>query len=72
MKLIEVCLKYVFSDYRYLYKTFCENYNCTQNKYPNRYIQTSLNAKTISHVSYELFYNEDATLRTLKEFIKKF
>ena len=33
MKLIDACISCRFSDYRYLYRAFRENYNCTPNEY---------------------------------------
>lgn len=70
-KLIDICFECGFSDYRYLYKAFRENYNCTPNEYRKMYEQIPLKAQSNSHLSNENFYTVEDALHILKKLITK-
>lgn len=69
MKLIDICMECGFSDYRYLYKVFKENYNCTPKEYVKLYGQVPLKMKTHSNESCENFYTSKNTLNILDKYI---
>lgn len=68
MKLIDICIECGFSDYRYLYKAFSENYNCTPNEYRKLYSKIPLKSKSSSDVSYENFYTTENALDILEKY----
>lgn len=67
MNLIDICIECGFSDYRYLYKAFKENYNCTPKEYAKLHKQISLETKASSHESCENFYTIKNTLDILNK-----
>lgn len=67
-KLIDICIECGFSDYRYLYKAFNENYNCTPSEYRKLHNQIPLKNKPNSDISCENFYTWENTLNILKEY----
>ena len=68
MKLIDICMECGFSDYRYLYKVFKANYDCTPKEYVKLYGQVPLEMKTHSDESCENFYTRKNTLNILDKY----
>jgi len=67
MKLIDICAECGYSDNRYLYKAFRENFNCTPNEYRKRYSAITYRTYKISTESSENFYSVEKTIKILEE-----
>ncbi|AJG98213.1 hypothetical protein LF65_01608 [Clostridium beijerinckii] len=65
--LIDICLESGFSDYRYLYKAFRENYACTPTEYRELYSRNSSEIRYKSPSSAESFYSKEDTLKILEK-----
>lgn len=67
MQLIDICIECGFSDYRYLYKVFRENYGCTPNEYRKLYSKIPLETIPSSPLSSENFYTTRNALDILEK-----
>lgn len=67
MKLIDICFECGFSDYRYLYKAYRENYNCTPNEYRKSYKQVTVDKNQT--LPYENFYTDEDSLDILRKLL---